>query len=86
LKDIQAIQETTTKACKRLWDNSNDLIEEFEMKEMPPIDEATPSKVRIFEVEEYREISQVNIENLTEVNKEVLEEYLLKPVRLITMT
>jgi hypothetical protein len=37
-------------------------------------------------VEEHREISRVNIENLTEVNKESLEEHLLKPVRLITMT
>jgi hypothetical protein len=56
------------------------------MQLMPPIDEATPAKIRIVEVEEHREISKLNIEHLTEVNKESLEEYLLKPVRLITMT
>jgi hypothetical protein len=39
------------------------------MQLMPPIDEATPSKVRIDEVEDHTEISRVNIENLTEVNK-----------------
>jgi len=32
------------------------------------------------------EINKVNIENLTEVSKESLEEHLLKPLRLITMT
>jgi hypothetical protein len=32
LKYIQAIQETTTKACKRLWNTSDDLFEEFRMQ------------------------------------------------------
>jgi hypothetical protein len=35
------------------------------MKVMPPIDEATPAKIRIVEVEEQRENSQANIEQLT---------------------
>jgi hypothetical protein len=53
---------------------------------MPPIDEATPTKVKIDEVEEHMEIRKVNIENLTKLNKESLEEHLLKLVRIITMT
>jgi predicted DNA-binding protein YlxM (UPF0122 family) len=64
----------------------NDLFEEFGMQLMPPIDESTPAKFRIAEVEEHREISKMNIENLIEINKESLEEYMLKLVRLITMT
>jgi hypothetical protein len=35
-KDIQSIQETMTKAYKRLWNDSFDeLLEEFEMQIMP---------------------------------------------------
>jgi hypothetical protein len=36
------------------------------MQLMPPIDEATPAKIRIVEVEKHRETSRVNIEHLTE--------------------
>jgi hypothetical protein len=56
------------------------------MQLMPPIDEATPTKIMIVEVEKHRENRRVNIEHLTEVNKEYLEEYLLRPVKLITMS
>jgi hypothetical protein len=55
------------------------------MSLMPPIDEATPAKIRIDEVEKHRETRKVNIEILTKVNKDSLEEYLLRPVKLITM-
>jgi hypothetical protein len=43
-------------------------------------------ELRIVEVEEQREFSQESIEQLTEVNKEILDEYLLNPTKLITMT
>jgi hypothetical protein len=36
-------------------------------------------------VEKHRETSKVNIELLTKINKDSLEEYLLRPVKLITM-
>jgi 23S rRNA pseudoU1915 N3-methylase RlmH len=52
---------------------------------MPLIDEATPAKIRMVEVEKHKETTKVNIEQLTEVNKDSLEEYLLKPTKLITM-
>jgi hypothetical protein len=51
LQDIQTIQGTITKAYKILWNNSDDLLEEFEMRFMPTIDEATPTKLKITEVE-----------------------------------
>ena len=55
------------------------------MQLMPPIDEETLAKIGITEVEEHKKIRKKNIENLTEINKESVEEHLLKPVRLITM-
>jgi hypothetical protein len=69
-----------------LRDKFDDSIEEFRMKEMPPIDKASLAKVSIVEVENHIGIIQVNIEDLNEVNKEVIEGYLLKPVKLIMMT
>jgi hypothetical protein len=54
LKDIQAIQETTIDACKKLWNSSDGLMEEFRMQLMPPIDEATPATIRIVEVEKHK--------------------------------
>jgi len=39
----------------------------------------------IVAVEKHRETSKVNIEPLTKVNKESLEEYMLRLVKLITM-
>jgi hypothetical protein len=56
------------------------------MEQMPPIDKATPSNLRIAKIEEHKEIIQVNIEKLTEVNKEVLEEYFLTSTKIIKMT
>jgi hypothetical protein len=40
-----------TKAYKILWNNYNDLLEDFIMKVIPAIDEATPTELRIDEVE-----------------------------------
>jgi len=65
LQDIRNIQETTTKAYTRLWDILDDLLEEFGMKLMPPINEVTPTKLRIVEVEEHRELSQTSIDQMT---------------------
>ena len=42
--------------------------------------------MRLAEVEECRVITKVNIENLTQVKKEFLEEHLLKPSKLINTT
>jgi hypothetical protein len=50
--------KTVTKAYKRLWNASNELLEEFKMEIMPNIDDATPGELRITEVEEKREASQ----------------------------
>jgi hypothetical protein len=86
LKYIQSVQEATTNSCKKLWSSLDDLIKEFEMHLMPPINEATPTTVRIVEVEEHMGIIKVNIGNLTQVKKEFLEEHMLKPVMLISMT
>jgi hypothetical protein len=47
LQDIQTIQGIMTKAYKILWNNFDDLLEEFRMKVMPTIDEATPTELRI---------------------------------------
>jgi hypothetical protein len=60
-------------------------LKKFGMHLMPPIDEETLAKIGITKVEEHMEIRKKNIENLTEINKESVEENLLKPVRLITM-
>jgi hypothetical protein len=49
----------------------------------PPLDEETPKKLRILEIEEQREINQENIKQFIEVKKEVLNEYFIKPTRLI---
>jgi hypothetical protein len=50
------------------------------MKFMPTIDIVALTKLRIIEVEEKMEVSQESIEQLTEVNKEVINECLLKPI------
>jgi hypothetical protein len=84
LEDIQSIQKIVTKAYKKLWNASNDLLEEFRMEIMPNIDNATPSLLRIAELEEKREFSQKVIEQLTKSNKEALNEYLMKLIKLIT--
>jgi len=62
LQDIRTIQGTVTKAYKILWNASDDLLEEFKMKIVPAIDEATPFKVRIVEADERREANQRSIE------------------------
>jgi hypothetical protein len=69
LQDIQTIQEEVTKSYKRLWNNLDDLLEEFRMKVMPPIDDAPLAELMIVEVEEQREINHVIIEQFTEVNQ-----------------
>jgi hypothetical protein len=86
LKDIHSIQETTTDACKKLWNSSDGPMEEFRMQLMPPIDEATPATIILVEVEKCREDNIVNIENPTQVKKDSLEEHPLKPDTLINMT
>jgi hypothetical protein len=86
LEDIQDVQKTTSKACRRLWNSSDDFFEEIGMQLIPSIDEATLAKVRVTKVEEHKEISRMNIEHLTDLNKESMEEHLLRPIRLITMT
>jgi hypothetical protein len=53
---------------------------------MPPVDESTPTNIRIAEVEEHREIRKTNVEKLIKIIKASLEEHLLKPIRIITMT
>jgi hypothetical protein len=63
LEAIRAVQKTISKACKWLWNSSDDLLEEFMMKLMPPIDEATLAKTRIVEVEEHRGNRRLNIEH-----------------------
>jgi hypothetical protein len=55
------------------------------MQVMPPIDESIPAKIRISEVEKHKETNRVNIENLNKVNKYSLEEYVLVPIKIITM-
>jgi hypothetical protein len=55
------------------------------MEIMPNIDDASLRELRIEEVEEKREASQLFIEHLTKVNKEVLNDYLMKPIKLITL-
>jgi hypothetical protein len=52
---------------------------------IPPIDEAKPTTIRIIDVEKHKEVSRVNIENLTQVKNESLEEHMLKPTKFISM-
>jgi hypothetical protein len=85
LEDIQSIQKIVTKEYKRLWNASNEILEEFIMEIMPNIDDAALGELRITEVEEKRESSLKVIEQLTEVNKEILNDYLMKPIKLITL-
>jgi hypothetical protein len=61
------------------------LLEEFGMEVMLNLDEATPSELRIAEVETKRDSNQQAIDQITEINKEVLNEHLVKPTRLVTM-
>jgi hypothetical protein len=49
---------------------------------MLPIYKETPATTRIVEVEERKEISQVIIQSLNQVERESLEEHLLRPTRL----
>jgi hypothetical protein len=49
---------------------------------MLPIYEATPATTRIVEVEECKEIIQVSIQSLNQIERESLEEHLLRPTRL----
>jgi hypothetical protein len=42
------------KSYKRLWNASNELLEEFKMKIMPDIDKEALVELRIVEVEETR--------------------------------
>jgi hypothetical protein len=52
LKDIQTIQGKMNKAYKILWNASDNRLEDFKVKFMPTIDEATPTELRLVEVEE----------------------------------
>jgi hypothetical protein len=52
-----------------LWNPSNEFLEEFKMKIMTDIDDASLGELKIIEVEEKREANQVNIEQLTEANQ-----------------
>jgi hypothetical protein len=73
------------KAYKILWNASVEILEEFIMNIMLEIDDASPRELRIVEVEEHRESNQMSIEKLIEASREVLNEYMMKPVKLITL-
>jgi hypothetical protein len=47
LEDIKSIQKIVKNSYKRLWNASDELLEEFEMDIMPNIDDASPGEVRI---------------------------------------
>jgi hypothetical protein len=85
-EDIEETQQLATKTCKKLWNSSDDLLEGFGMQVMQRLDEATPSELRIAEVETQRDLNKKVIDQIKEVNKEILSEYLMKPTRLITLT
>jgi hypothetical protein len=85
LEYIRNIQKTMTNAYKRLWNASDELLEEFIMQIMPNIDDVDPCEMRIAEVEENRDVNQEVIEQLTEVGKVVLIDYLMKQMKLITL-
>jgi hypothetical protein len=55
------------------------------MEVMLNLDDATPGEIRITEVETKRDAIQEAIEKIIEVNKEVLNEQLMEPTRLIIL-
>jgi hypothetical protein len=52
---------------------------------MDELNQAVPSKLRIIEVELSQDDNKQEISHLSEVNKDVLNSYLVKPVKLDTM-
>lgn len=76
----------STKACYNLWNSVDDILEEFGMPVMEELSQAAPSKLRVADVDQKRDTSTELIRQLTEVNKDVLNSFLVSPIRLATLS
>jgi hypothetical protein len=59
--------------------------EEFIMEIIPNIDDAALGEMRITKFEEKMDSIQEVIEQVTQVDKEVLNDHLMKPIKMITL-
>lgn len=76
----------STKACYKLWNSADDILEEFGMPVMEELSQAVPSKLRVADVDQKRDTSTKLIKQLTEINKDVLNSFLVSPIRLATLS
>jgi hypothetical protein len=65
LENIESTQNVEAKACKILWNSLDDLLEKIEMDFMLNIDDASPSELRITEVETKRNTELQDIDQIT---------------------
>jgi hypothetical protein len=55
--EVQEAQELATKACFRIWNSSDELLEDFGMETMDKLDEVGLSELRLKEVVEDRDLA-----------------------------
>jgi hypothetical protein len=63
----------------------NNILEQFEMDIMEDLEEATPVELNIEDVETRRNLNKRIIEAIEEVNKEVMEEKIIKTIRMTSL-
>jgi hypothetical protein len=85
-QDIQHTIENTTKGCYILWNYVDELLDKFGTLTMDEIYKGFPSNLSIVEVEKNRDESKKYIDQLTEVIKDTLDEYLIQLFSMDTTT
>jgi thiol-disulfide isomerase/thioredoxin len=68
-EDIDKIVKITTKACFRLWNLENEILDQFDMPKMDELNQEVPKKIQIVEVEQTKFESKQSIEQIGEMNK-----------------
>jgi hypothetical protein len=50
MRDIKSTQEAVRRACKKLWRESDNILEQFAMDTMSDLEEETPTELKIEDV------------------------------------
>jgi uncharacterized protein Yka (UPF0111/DUF47 family) len=85
-KDMKETIHLSNKACASMWNYVDELLEQFKIPVMDEITQVGPIKLRITKVEDKIDNSKQAIEKLIEVNKDILSQYLIQPIKQASYT
>jgi hypothetical protein len=73
-----------TKACIRIWNSSDEILEYFGIETMACLEEVGPSELKLKYVIENKDASREEISELKKVNIDLWHKYLANPIKLNT--